>query len=340
MSSNQIENKRLAAYKDPEIARFLIKLIELSGKLTPEYNADQKYVYSEAEKFLSKNSAETVNFLEDLSGLKLLDKQVFDMTLNCPSCSGANISTKYICPHCGSFQIIRNALIEHLVCGYINNLPKFIVNNELVCPKCKGPVNSKNSRSAGRWYDCASCGKRIENLQTMHHCRQCGEKFDFDQSKYLEAYTYTISKVAKDEINSGVLFSAMIERVFTDIGYSVQLHGKIVGTSGIEQQFDVIIKTKTGELIAIDNLLSNVPVDQQLIIKEYGKIFDAKTKTYIIANSLTEDAKKLAKSYNLEIIETGTSSPINALKIIGSKLGEKKIPALENVPAPKIQQKT
>ncbi len=330
MSLNQIESKRLAAYKDPEIARFLLKLIELGEALKPVYNADQKYVFIDAEAFLVKDSVATTKFLEDLAGLKLLDRKVFDMTLNCPSCSGANVSTKYVCPHCGSYQIIRNALIEHLVCGYINNLPKFIVDNELVCPKCKGSVNSKNTRSAGRWYDCASCGKRIESLQTMHQCRRCGEKFDFDESKYLEVYTYSISEEAKNEINSGVLFSVMIEKVFSDLGYKVQLPGKIVGTSGIEQQFDVLIHTKDGSLLAIDNMLTNMSIDPQLIIKEYGKIFDAKTNTYIIVNFLTEDAKKLAKSYDLQIIETKDSSPTVALKTIASKLGEKKLPSLEN----------
>lgn len=296
------------------MARLLIKLGETNGEIKPKYDLTRGYTYPEIENIIGKDFTETDKFLRWLAKLGILDKKILGMVIYCPLCNSANVSTNYACPYCGSFQITRNALIEHVTCGYINNLTSFMVENDLICPKCKAKLGRGDTRSAGRWYECVNCKRRIENLQTIHICRDCAEKFDFNDAKYTEAYNYYLSEVERNEINSGALFSSLAEKFLTDLNYDVKVPGKVVGSSGIQQEFDFIVKVEDGRLLAIDALFSNEPVDQQQIMREYGKIFDTKVEAYIIVPSLNEETRKLAKIYNLNIIEADPSSAISELK--------------------------
>ncbi len=323
MSTQNDSNERYAAYKDPDIAQFLIKLNNIGGEVTPKYDETHGYRYPRAEELTGKNPKQVNTFLKKLSDLGLLNAKILDMALFCPDCNSANVSTRYICPHCGSFKIERNAIIEHLTCGYIDNLKNFVTEDELICPKCKKTLKRNETRSAGRWYECLDCKKKIENLQTLHKCRLCGAQFDFNESKYLAVASYLLSDEANKEISHGVLFSHLMQKFFTDQNYEAQVPGKIVGASGVQQEFDVLVKTKNNTYVAIDSLLSGLPVSEQQLQREYGKIFDAKIETYIIAQSIAEEARHLIKKYRLNVVETNKDPTINAVVQIASDIGIK-----------------
>ena len=340
MKATQEEaNERYAAYKDAEVAHLLIKLTETDGELKPTYDTTKGYTYPEVEQLIGKNSADTDKLLQRLTNLGILERKVSDMALYCPACGKANISTNYTCPFCSSPQIIRNSLIEHLSCGYIDNMPKFQVDNEMVCPKCKKAIKKPaDYRSAGKWYECGNCGKRVGNVQTTHTCRECQEKFDFSNARYLAAYNYTISGNSKDDINKGAIFAYFAEKLFASQGHQIQVPGKITGRSGIQQEFEILIALKDGQQLAIDPLFSSEPVDKLQIIKEYGKITDAQAQTYIIAESFSEDAKKLIKTYNLKVIEAKPAQALNELEkaIFGNTLKKAADKDKEKTPNPRL----
>jgi hypothetical protein len=54
----------------------------------------------------------------------------------CPSCGSQNVSTRYCCPYCKSFNIQKGSLIEHVKCGYMDVEENFRKGEKLVCPKC------------------------------------------------------------------------------------------------------------------------------------------------------------------------------------------------------------
>ncbi len=314
MSTTQEETKeRHEAYKEAETAHLLLKIIEANGNLNPTYDTNHGYHYPEIEALLNKDPASTEKTLKKLSALGILNQKTIDMALHCPECNNANISTTYTCPSCGSPQIIRNALIEHITCGYINTLPYFKVDDNLICPKCKAPLKRTDVRSAGRWYECANCKKRIENPQPLHTCRNCGEKFDFNDAKYVETHNYTLSDTTKNEINNGALFPFFVEKSLTKLNHQVHIPGKITGASGIQHEFDAIIDTNAGKQLAIDALFSNQPVNKFQITMEHEKISDAKIETYIIASAFNEEAKKLIQFYKLNIIEASPTIALNEL---------------------------
>ncbi|MCX8150841.1 MAG: hypothetical protein N3D85_05010 [Candidatus Bathyarchaeota archaeon] len=305
--------ERQETYKNAETAHLLIKIIEANNNLNPTYDTTRGYHYPEIETLLNKDSTSTEKTLQKLATIGILNQKTIDMVLHCPECNSANISTTYICPSCNSPQIIRNALIEHITCGYINTLPYFKVEDNLICPKCKSPLKRTDVRSAGRWYECANCKKRIENPQPLHTCRNCQEKFDFNEAKYTEAYNYTLSDTAKTEINNGALFPFLVEKRLTNLNHQVQVPGKITGASGIQHEFDAIIKTNDGKQIAIDALFANQPVNRLQITMEHEKISDTKIEAYIIASAFNEEAKKLIQFYKLNTIEASPAIALNEL---------------------------
>ena len=294
--------ERQVVYRDPEVANFLVDLLKSGGEIGAQSDVVHGYRYLKVETAMGKKTAEAKDFLKKLVSIGILLEKLSDMVICCPSCNSADLSTNYVCPSCGSPRILRNALIEHLVCGYIDNLTTFRVGNDLFCPKCKLQFGRNDYRSAGKWYECASCAKRIETPQVLHICRGCGEKFTFDDAQYVEVYKYTLSETAVGEIKGGALFSSLAESFFKDLKYEVKIPGYLNGASGVQYEFDVLLRSNDGEYIAVDHPFSMEPINRAEVMREYGKAFDAKVKLYIVASLLNEDAAKLAKNLGLTII--------------------------------------
>ncbi len=314
-ADREIVRERYSAYKDPEVAHFLLEMLERGLEITPVFDLKYGYRYPEVEKITGKNPIQTREFLHRLARVGILDEELYDMSIKCPSCNHADISTNYVCPFCNSPRIIRNALIEHIRCGYIDNLTKFRTNGDLICPRCKAKIGKEEYRSAGSWYECLDCKKRIETPQVIHLCRDCKERFTFDDALYHEVYRYRLSKQAISEIKSGALFSSLAKRIFTDLDYEVKVPSRLIGESGIQHEFDILARGKDGKTITLDTLFSSKPIGPTEIIREYGKIFDTKAEAYIVASpSLDEEAKKLARSYGLNVIEGDPTEALNELK--------------------------
>lgn len=309
--------ERYSVYKDPLVAQFLAGLFEGGGEVRPRFDLAYGYRYPEVEEALGRDPVWVRDFLKRLSDLGVLDRELFDMSIRCPSCNSANVSTNYVCPICSSMRIERNMLIEHIACGYIDNVTMFRVDSELVCPRCKAALGKDDYRSAGSWYRCLDCGERIENPMVIHKCRDCGDKFTFDDAKYIEVYSYRLSDAAVMDIRNGALFSPLAKKFFSDLGFDVEVPGRLAGESGIQHRFDILLRLDGDRIIAIDTLFSHEPVDQEGIVKEYGKIFDTKVEAYIVVNpSLNEEARKLAKTYGLNVIEGNPYGSLDKLKEI------------------------
>lgn len=314
MSTNIAEERR-KLYKNSSIARLIAFLIQMKSKLKPEYDPRFGFRYPEAERIVNEDPEETKAILRRLAELQVLKEKFAEMSLQCPSCGSAEISTLYICPHCESPRISRNALIEHIACGYIDNIAKFRTDGELVCPKCRATLNKGSYRNAGSWYECNDCGKRVELLKVTHKCRKCNVNFLFDEARYIEFYSYSLNPDVISEVKMGVLFSTLIKDVLSDLKVKVKVPGVIKGRSGANHQFDALIRTSKGKIIALDALISSRPIEQSEISSEYGKIIDSEAEAYIIASpSVDEDASKLVKAYNMKVLEGELLEALKMLK--------------------------
>ncbi|MFQ6052801.1 MAG: hypothetical protein ACE5OO_01045 [Candidatus Bathyarchaeia archaeon] len=250
------------------------------------------------------------------------------MEIRCPNCSSANISTNYACPHCDSTNIERHALIEHITCGYIDDITEFQTDGELICPNCKSRLTGGSYRSAGSWFECPDCGRRVEVLSVIHACRDCGARFAFDRARYSRVYTYSLNKAALEEIEREILFTFRIKSFFQKLGYKVQSPGQIRGESGIQHEFDVVATHEGMRPTAVETLYGEEPIGQTRIITEYVKVFDTKADAYVIViPSLDGAARKLAQSYGMNIIEA--TSPSEAMLKLMEMVGPRELEVAE-----------
>ena len=310
----RLSSERQALYKVTEVERFLSSLITGDSVIEPVFDLEFGYRYPTAEKAMNKEPDEAKKLLETIAEAGILDRKLYTMELKCPNCGSSNVSTNYICPFCGSIDIAKNALIEHISCGYIDVLTNFEKNGTLVCPKCHNKLEANKYRSVGNWYACENCGKRIEHPLPSHSCRRCDASFTLDDTKYNKVYSYTLASIAREEISRGIFLIDSIKDNLTKLGYTVKTPFVSKGNSGVEHTFDLSLENNA-QNVFIDILTSDKPVPQVEIIKEYVKMLDVKVDLYIIViPKLDDEARRLAVSYKVKFVEA--YSPQEAVKTI------------------------
>ena len=102
----------------------------LSGEiktLEPTYDSQIGYHYPEVEAIVG-DPLLAEPFLERLYESGVLERKLFDKIIICPKCDSANVSFRYCCPFCKSFEIEKSSLVEHVKCGYMDLEANFCRN--------------------------------------------------------------------------------------------------------------------------------------------------------------------------------------------------------------------
>jgi DNA-directed RNA polymerase subunit RPC12/RpoP len=285
-------------------------LLSSTGRLDPVFDLEYGYRYPNVEKAINKDSDGAVALLEDLYEGGVLDSQIFDMEIRCPECGSPNVSTRYLCPVCGSFHIKKTILMEHLDCGYLGNLVTF--GDPLVCPKCNQPLIEGAYRNAGSIYECADCKKQIDTPFVNHWCRNKGVNFSFENAIYQGKFSYFPTNETKEDIERGIVFLTPITKIFEGLGLKKMDAPKIVGASGVELTFDAGYQG-TGRKYFVDILQGKELFGEYDILREYGKITDSKVDTFVIVlPGLDAKATTMAKSYKMNMIDAPTVGEIHA----------------------------
>ena len=158
----------------------------LSGEietLEPVFNPKTGYRYSNAEAIVG-DSSEVTTFLNQLVQEKILERKLIDKVVYCPACNSANLTFRYCCPFCKSFNIQKSSLIEHIKCGYMDLEENFRRGPKLVCPKCGEEMERMDVdyTKAGVWCSCRDCKKSFNIPVPEHYCRDCHATSDFEQA--------------------------------------------------------------------------------------------------------------------------------------------------------------
>jgi transcription elongation factor Elf1 len=318
--SKSINVERAELYKDHLVQVFLSKfLIGEITKLTPTFSSDHGYKYPIVEAILG-GAEEAEKFLDTLSKTGILERELYDKILRCPNCTSPDISTHYNCPHCGSFNVKKSSLIEHLKCGYIDTEDHFREKNKLVCPRCKKELVDPDVdyRKAGIWCNCNSCGKSFDIAVTSHFCRRCNKNFTFEDAIYENVFSYQLSDEARQEASLGWILVTPIREFLKDRNFEVETPGFLKGKSGASHMFDIVaFKEKTRSITVIDLATSDSAISEQPIIAMFAKIYDVSPeKACLIAiPKISENGKKMAKLYNISLIEaTNSKDAVNKLE--------------------------
>ena len=79
-----------------------------------------------------------------------------------------------------------------------NRIYHFKNGKKLVCPKCNKDLIEPDIdyNKAGVWCSCNQCDKTFDIPVPSHFCRECQNKFTFDDAIYKDAYSYNLTPEA------------------------------------------------------------------------------------------------------------------------------------------------
>jgi Thaumarchaeal output domain 1 len=298
----------------------------LSGEiktLEPVYDLQGGYRYPLIEEILG-DASQVDSFLSKLSDSGILKKTLFDKVIICPKCSSTNISFRYCCPFCKSFDIQKSSLVEHVKCGYMDLEKNFRQGDKYVCPKCHEEMRKidVDYRKAGVWCTCINCSKSFDIPVSEHFCRNCNATSTFEEASIKEVYSYTLSKDVKADSFQSLFLITPIQEFFVKEGFTVMSPASLKGKSGANHSFDIIAHKGDVDdpqgMIVVDLATSTGDVvSEQPVIALFAKVFDVSPeKAYLIAiPKLNENGKRMAELYNIHTIEVeNPKEATNALK--------------------------
>jgi len=317
--------QRSELYKDRNMQVLLSKF--LSGEISelePVYDPKLGYRYPTVEAIVGEASG-VEPFLNRLYEAGIFERRLYDKVIYCPRCGSVNISIRYCCSYCKSFDIQRSSLIEHVKCGYMDVEENFRKGNKLICPKCREELRRPDIdyRRAGLWCTCKDCGKSFDIPVAAHFCRNCHANFTFEDAAIEDVYAYSLKEEAKEEAAIGWVIIAPIRDFLIENGFEVESPAFVKGKSGANHMFDIaaykVDKTRKMTVIDLATSTENT-VSEQPVIALFAKIFDVSPdSTYLITiPQVSENGKKMAELYNIQIIEAKNQK--DAIKALREKM--------------------
>jgi predicted RNA-binding Zn-ribbon protein involved in translation (DUF1610 family) len=312
-------------FRRPEVQRLMQALRDgLIEKLRPEFSHKNIVTYPDAMRIMDIQPSQTREVLDRLASAGILIKKLADVRLSCPSCASIGLSLRPECPNCGSSLIKKGETIEHLICGHVDFLKSFTEPGGFVCPKCRRSLKSLglDYRKPGSFYKCQSCGDLTSNTKKRFTCGACGHEFLEGEEGLAEAYIYRVNEEKKALLEKECIdLKPMIEKMKA-MGWDATASGYLEGTSGVKHAF-ALIASNLGEKadggkpnIVGDIVIGEKLADEPVILSTFAKAYDVGVKLVFLVTvpGLTEQAKRLAKFYNINVLES--TSPGSAVDVL------------------------
>jgi hypothetical protein len=304
------KKETLALYRDRNVQILLSKFLSNELKtLEPVYDPKTGYHYPVVEAIVG-DASQVEPFLSKLHAAGILERKLYDKIIFCPKCDSADVSIRYCCPFCKSFNIQKSSLLEHVKCGYMDIEENFLEGDKYVCPKCHETMTKidVDYKKAGIWCACEDCSKSFDIPVPVHFCRSCHTDSTFEEALIKDVYSYTLTENVKAESFLNWFLVAAIREFLIKGGLTVESPALLKGKSGANHSFDIMAYRGDApqKMIVVDlaTTTENV-VSEQPVIALFAKIFDVSPeRAYLIAiPKLSENGKKMAELYKIRAIE-------------------------------------
>jgi ribosomal protein S27AE len=308
---------RVALFELPEVQAILKMFADGTlTELAPEFHPSLGVLYPKLEQ-VAGDKEKAKALLDRLVRAGIFHTKFYEKTVLCPSCGSANISFRYYCTYCGSHEIEKRNLYEHIQCGAIESDKDHVKGEVGNCSRCGKPLNlsGKDVRQVGAWFECRGCKKQFVAPEGKHYCRDCQLKFGVKESVLNDVYSYVVDKATANEFSREVLFLAPLRKILEETGFKVEDSPVVQGVSGTSHSFDLIGSKTQGKaktMITLDMALSDKVCGEENVISVFAKSFDVSpTKSILVAvPALSDTARKLADLYKVGIIEGRTPEEI------------------------------
>jgi CheY-like chemotaxis protein/Zn finger protein HypA/HybF involved in hydrogenase expression len=143
------------------------------------------------------------HILGSLAEKGFLHVKEHDPVAACPKCDSHKIAVRLECRSCGSINVKRVKILEHVLCGFMGAEDGFRHDGSLRCPKCGKAIESDperplngDPRSGTRVIDsifrCRDCSREFDKPEVRFECLECSLSFDFRMARYESLHGYVV----------------------------------------------------------------------------------------------------------------------------------------------------
>ncbi len=308
-------------------AMFQESILEVKPQLNPQ--SELGFSFPTVNQLLNTTDKESVAILESLAGEGILVRKFFDKFLHCPQCRSMNLRPVYCCGKCGSGNIVRGRVLEHLVCKYAGTEEEFFLKGRLVCPKCKQELYTLGTdyRSLGVLYKCYDCGEIFNQPTINWRCLKCSSITVGGKITEVDAYSYSLNEEKRNWLQFELKPKSKFLQFLQGRGYEVRENATMKGRSGAEHTFDLLATRDDG--IVVHNIAMGIEISAQPV--GLNKVFSFDNKAYdtglydkvlIAIPGVTPEAKQFAARQRIRVLESAHLEAFLARDIFPAPLQE------------------
>ena len=301
------------AWRNERVARLLDAMVHGSiGEVKPQLNveSEQGFSFNAVNELLGTTDRESTEILESLADEQILVRNFFDKFLRCPQCQSVNLRPVYHCPHCGSGNVSRGGVIEHLLCRYAGTEDEFYRRGKLVCPKCQQELHAPNTdyRNLGVLYKCHDCQEVATYPALRWRCLKCSSLTAVDRVLEVNAYSYTLNEGKKGWLGFELRPKAQLLEYLKARGYEVKENATVEGRSGARHTVDMLATRDLGVLVhrvALGIQISEDSVGLDSIFDFDEKAYDCGIthKVFIAIPQVNSEAERFAARQRIRVLD-------------------------------------
>jgi len=316
---------RLRSYNETQVQTIISHFVRTAGRpIEPEFGVDRVPKYpievSDGEPF----SADRI-MLQRLADIGGLTQSLYERIVYCPQCQKpSDVFARFKCAQCGSIDIVISRMIEHVMCGTINQEVAFQQGRSMICPTCKKLLTKPEEyRLIGIVCSCNSCHAHFENPTQSYYCRHCKYEFELLGAMITDVFAYGMSKEILNEASKSLGITSLT-KTLTENGYEVQVPGVLPASPSKEVVFSLIAK-KNDKLVAIDLAHSDSEVEVEPVLQLYIKLLE-ETRPMVailaVVPTLSKKAREVAVLHKITVAEGPNAQEVSLriLKILQSAL--------------------
>jgi hypothetical protein len=286
--------------------------------------------------FSDKDLALQLDILKSLQELGIVKQEPVDFIRKCGYCGHHGLLLKISCPLCGSTNTDQGKVIEHLNCGNID-LESYFISADgagLVCRKCKKRLKAigVDYVKPGSYCICLTCNKLSHEGRTQPICLNCARDLAPDELKVEPLFAFIVEPqgLSKYLDDSDRELENSIAGALKTRGVKASVDVSVMGASQVEHKFDIVAYQTDSQdpVVAADILKSESPIGPEAVLNFFARCVDVKVpkKIMVAVSKVTEEAQKLADTYDIAVLESDGSDPEEiAGMIVGHVVGEQSI---------------